>query len=148
MSIQIQDVEVQNVRPFPSQLYINVHGSILYPNPWVNTSVGGPITLSPHEFMSGGFVGYFSSGANVITWPSVADIANYLGMSTITGYTLDYFVANNSQQDMEFILGTDMVLRSGDSLIIPAQSAGSFRFIGYDGGWNGQDLHLHVARIS
>lgn len=148
MSIQIQEVSVESVFPYPSIPYVKVNAPILYPNPWVSTSVGGPITLSPHEFMYGGFVGYFSSGANVVTWPSVADIANYLGMSTVTGYAFDYFVANNSQQDMEFILGTGMVLRSGDSLIIPPQSAGSFRFIGFDGGWNGQDLQMHVARIS
>lgn len=149
---EFQDIYLDNVYPMPySAQRITLRAGILYANPWVSTSVGGPLTLNASELLAGGFVANFSSSANVITWPSAADVASELGMSSLTGFAFDYFVTNNSQQDMEFILGAGMVsvsaVTGGTNLIIPAQSTGSFRFIGFDGDWNGQAIQMTVSRI-
>jgi hypothetical protein len=152
MNNEFQDIYLDGVHPMPSSAQrLTFNTSIIYANPWVGLASGGPITLNASEFLVGGVSAYFSSGANVVTWPDVTDIASELGMSSVTGYALDYFVANNSQQDLEFVLGAGMVVSTvpgANNLIIPPQSAGSFRFVGFDGGWNGQDLQMLVARVS
>src|SRR5687767_2486445 len=140
MSNEFQSIYLDGVYPMPySAQRLTYYAGIIYATPWVGLVSGGPVTLNASELLVGGLIAHFSSGANVVTWPDVIDIQSEFG-SSISGLAFDYFVTNNSLQPLEFVLGAGMTATSaiagGDNLIIPAQSVGSFRFIGYDTGYN------------
>lgn len=149
MSNQFQDIYVENIRPFPGKVYITAHAPNVYANPWLGLVNGGPITLNAQEFLHGGVVAHFNTYAHEVTLPSVADISTELGTSDVTGYVLDYVVANNSTDPLIIHLGAGMNTTSAISgaanLQIPAQSTGSFRIIGY---WDGSANAMTVSRIS
>ncbi len=152
MCAHFQELFTDDLRPH-STSYIKFNAGIVYANPWPSTAGtgGGPVTLDAAALLAGGFVAMWNTFLNEVTWPSVADIAGQLGIGDVTGFAFDYMVANNSTDPLIFHLGTGMVATSaisgGNNLTVPAQSTGSFRFIGYYEGFN-NELKMTVSRIN
>lgn len=145
---QFQELAVEKLFPFNANR-IMMQCGIMYANPWVGLVTGGPITFTAAEFLVGGITAFYNSYVNEVTWPSVDDIATELGMSDVIGYAFDYFVANNSTDPLIIHLGAGMsntsAISGANNMTIPAQSAGSFRIIGY---WDGANNAMKVSRIS